>query len=214
MSNYTSDIPLVNVPFVDENGCVAEAWLMLLIQLWRRTGGSNGSNPVTTDMFPSDILSSFSDTAQASAFSGNTDLAFALVAQEFPGAHETTSGVPSTQNALDEMVFAVPSVTTDKWTAATLQNSWVNYGPNYNPAGYWKDPFGIVHLRGIISSGTMSTTAFTLPPGYLPANREQFACVSNYSVGAVEILPTGTVFPFVGSNVYFSLDGITFRAAG
>jgi hypothetical protein len=40
-----TDVPLVNVPFVDQQGNVTEAWFLFLIQLWRRTGGSGGTPP-------------------------------------------------------------------------------------------------------------------------------------------------------------------------
>lgn len=44
MSNLQTNVPLVNVPFVDRNGNVTEAWFLFLVQLWRRTGG-NMPNP-------------------------------------------------------------------------------------------------------------------------------------------------------------------------
>jgi hypothetical protein len=63
-----------------------------------------------------------------------------------------------------------------------------------------------------VKSGTASTI-FTLPAGYRPIGRELFA-VPNDLFGACSVDPAGTVSQLVGSNVYFSLDGITFRAAG
>jgi hypothetical protein len=44
MSNYAADVPLINVPFVRPDGRVSEAWFMFLIQLFRRTGGTNGNS--------------------------------------------------------------------------------------------------------------------------------------------------------------------------
>ncbi|WP_156509275.1 hypothetical protein [Ralstonia mannitolilytica] len=41
-----TDVPLVNVPFVDPtSGSVSEPWFLFLIQLWRRTGGTSGVAP-------------------------------------------------------------------------------------------------------------------------------------------------------------------------
>lgn len=40
MTNFQANVPLINVPFVDKNGNVTEAWFIFLIQLWRRTGGN------------------------------------------------------------------------------------------------------------------------------------------------------------------------------
>jgi hypothetical protein len=45
-STIQTDVPLVNVPFVDlRTGMVAETWFLFLIQLWRRTGGASGTIP-------------------------------------------------------------------------------------------------------------------------------------------------------------------------
>jgi hypothetical protein len=43
MSTYAADVPLINVPFVRPDGRVSEAWFMFLIQLFRRTGGADGT---------------------------------------------------------------------------------------------------------------------------------------------------------------------------
>lgn len=117
---------------------------------------------------------------------------------------------------LEKMVFdkrdqVKPRV--ESFIAPTLINSWVNFGGTRNPAGYFKDPFGIVHLRGLITSGTIGTVAFTLPAKYRPANDELMATVSNALFGAVDINPNGDVTPAIGNNTYVSLDGLTFRAA-
>lgn len=45
-STIQTDVPLVNVPFVDlKTGVVTETWFIFLIQLWRRTGGGSGTTP-------------------------------------------------------------------------------------------------------------------------------------------------------------------------
>lgn len=69
------------------------------------------------------------------------------------------------------------TVIVDGWTAPTFQNSWANKGAPWTTAGYYKDPFGIVHLRGVIDSG-VAPIAFNLPAGYRPVAAEHFPSVS------------------------------------
>lgn len=100
--------------------------------------------------------------------------------------------------------------------ANKFQSGWVNYGHSYNPAGYFKDSLGIVHLRGLVKNGTVggNATIFTLPTGYRPQGRELQATIrNNQELGRIDILNNGRIIPFVGNPGWFSLDGITFRAA-
>ncbi len=105
----------------------------------------------------------------------------------------------------------------DAWTAPTFTNSWANLGvANRNTAGYFKDASGIVHLRGVISSGAIGTSAFTLPSGYRPQNGEVRPVVTNNGTtdvfGRVTIDSNGNVIPAVGGGTWTSLDGLQFRA--
>lgn len=96
-----------------------------------------------------------------------------------------------------------------------FQNSWVNYdgaAPTGRYAAFWKDVLGVVHLSGVVKSGTISTNIFTLPEGYWPLYDQTFCVLSNGALGTVSIGATGNVVP-TGSNVFLFLDGITFRAA-
>ncbi len=100
------------------------------------------------------------------------------------------------------------------WQTPTLLNGWVYYGAPYNPPAFFIDKNGIVHLRGLVRTGTMGTSIFTLPAGYRPANRELLVVMTNSNVaGRCDVLADGNVVPLAGSNVWFSLDGISFRAA-
>jgi hypothetical protein len=100
----------------------------------------------------------------------------------------------------------------EAWHTPTFQNGWVNFGDSYNPAGYFKDSLGIVHLRGLVKDG--SGTIFTLPAGYRPPNRElQAVQTDRNTIGRIDILADGTLLMYAGSNGWISLDGITFRAA-
>jgi len=99
-------------------------------------------------------------------------------------------------------------------TIRSFANGWRNYSNTYNPAAYFKDSMGIVHLRGLVKLGTIRKHVFTLPAGYRPARRElHVACTYNNVSGRVDILTNGQVLPWAGSNKWISLDGITFRAA-
>lgn len=100
------------------------------------------------------------------------------------------------------------------WTAATLQNSWVNYdSANYANAQYRKDG-SIVSLRGVIKDGTASanTLLFTLPAGYRPTKRHVFAVVADGAIEVIDVLANGEVrLMTASSSTYLSLCTLTFR---
>ena len=97
---------------------------------------------------------------------------------------------------------------------APFLNSWVNYDAvNFQSAAYWKDAVGMVHLQGLIKNGTLSAAAFTLPKSYRPINYAHFVVLSNASFGGCRVTGAGDVLPVEGSNAWFSLDGISFKAS-
>lgn len=104
-------------------------------------------------------------------------------------------------------------VRVEQFIAPTLLNSWVNFGSGFNDAGFYKDPFGIVHLRGLIKNGTISAAAFTLPAGYRPIGKEVLSGYTNTGPGRFDVATNGDITPVSGGNGFFSLDGGTFRAA-
>ncbi|MDF2881668.1 MAG: hypothetical protein K0R54_2225 [Clostridiaceae bacterium] len=102
----------------------------------------------------------------------------------------------------------------ENWITPTFQNNWVNYDAvSFGTAGYFKDLSGVVHLRGMVKSGTLNTAIFTLPIGYRPAYVEINPTVANGSLGRVDVLPNGAVYLVTGSNAAVTLAGISFRAA-
>ncbi|MBL1177832.1 hypothetical protein [Pantanalinema sp. GBBB05] len=111
-----------------------------------------------------------------------------------------------------------PSLPTqESWSAPTLLNGWANYGAPLNPAGYWRDSFGVVHLRGVVANGAAGTNLFVLPTGYRPTNRELICTISGGSgniatLARVDILSTGEIQHMSGGVQFLSLDGLTFRA--
>lgn len=95
------------------------------------------------------------------------------------------------------------------WLAPTLLNSWVNYGGAEQVAQYRK--LGKrVHLRGLIKTGAIGSSAFALPVGYRPSSLIRLSVASNSAFGMVNVGTDGVVLPLVGSSVWVSLDGISF----
>lgn len=94
-----------------------------------------------------------------------------------------------------------------------FENSWGNIGSGNSTAAFWMDASGTVHLKGVISGGTVGAAAFTLPVGYRPALVSILAAISNGAVARVDVNSAGVVTIQAGSNVYVSLDGLSFKAA-
>jgi hypothetical protein len=79
-----------------------------------------------------------------------------------------------------------------------FQNSCHNLAAGFQPAGFYKDPFGIVHLVGDISgcSGA-SVLVFTLPAGFRPATSQRFIVhASDTTIGTIRVDPDGTLTTF------------------
>jgi hypothetical protein len=105
-------------------------------------------------------------------------------------------------------------------------DGWTNVGgaPNTNQGvfstmAFRRDRDGLVHLKGAVTGGTVAGTAyiFQLPAGYRPSQAGVFIVPSggapNFGhvyLGATGSPYEGAVIPFSGSNVWMSLDGITF----
>jgi hypothetical protein len=97
-------------------------------------------------------------------------------------------------------------------SAVPFENGWTNDTVLSNaPARFYKDPYGVVHLEGVITGGAASLV-FTLPPGFRPALRHiwPIANASGTNDGIGIVMPSGAVLVFP-INVGLSLDGISFR---
>jgi hypothetical protein len=106
--------------------------------------------------------------------------------------------------------------TMEDWQTPTFENGWGNYGSSYNTAGYYKDPLGTVHLKGMVSGGTVgdSVCIFTLPASYRPAQRELFATETDPNVNArLDIDATGCIIPMSAATGWITLDGLTFKSS-
>ena len=102
------------------------------------------------------------------------------------------------------------------WIAvSSFLNSWANYGTTpggYSDASYFKDEFGIVHLRGLVKNGTVGSVAFNLPTGFRPEFIKVYSASSGGAYATLRVNPNGDVVPYTGANTYFSLDGVKFKA--
>jgi hypothetical protein len=99
------------------------------------------------------------------------------------------------------------NVTQSSITTPTFTNLWVS---NSSSVGYYKNSLGNVVFVGSIKSGTIGSSAFTLPIGFRPLQQAIFQCVSNSAFGYVVVNIDGTVIPY-GNNTSISLYGISFR---
>lgn len=93
---------------------------------------------------------------------------------------------------------------------------WVDEGTGGTP-GYYKDPFGVVHLRGHVNNGGAGVgTIFTLPAGYRPASLMCYIVRSDLGVGTgismVNVNTSGTVV-YTSGGPWLALDHISFRAS-
>jgi hypothetical protein len=110
-----------------------------------------------------------------------------------------------------------------------FQNGWQDLGDGRTaPAAFFKDPWGIVHLRGTVQSGSTGGPIFTLPCGYGPDKDQNFAVVS-YGANASNVGIVDVVFltPRCADGTYraqvnatqssataLSLNDVSFRAYG
>jgi hypothetical protein len=93
---------------------------------------------------------------------------------------------------------------------------WTNVNAGFQPAGFYKDPFGTVHLQGDVQRTTgTDATIFQLPPGYCPAGGiEDFPAYGDGGTAAgVAVRPDCSVVFVAGTTTFIGLGAISFRAA-
>lgn len=96
-----------------------------------------------------------------------------------------------------------------------FENSWVNYDTT-RKARFYKH-LDRAYLAGRVKLGTINTPIFTLPseyiPDYLDATNQTavFSGSSNSLYTTIVVNYLGEVICTNGSNVWVSLDGISFR---
>jgi hypothetical protein len=150
-----------------------------------------------------------------------------------PGAAD--GGVPGGA-AGGDLVGSYPSPklkAAEPWTEADLDdcndvNSWQNYGAGYSTAAFFRDPSGVVHLKGTVKCPDLpdafSATLFFVPDGYAPALDETFPARSDGADVLIRVVSSGSggssggvwvpnrlSVGAIGEAVY--LDGISWRCA-
>jgi hypothetical protein len=101
---------------------------------------------------------------------------------------------------------------------------WENYGAALAPAAYYRDPLGVVHLKGSVKCPGQTSAAyvvFTLPPGYRSDEVLYFPAEANFGseTNGVAVVPGGQVTLSKGSSgtshpeTHLSLDGVSFRCS-
>ena len=123
---------------------------------------------------------------------------------------------PSEKLEVNGNVKISGEIVQEPWNEVTnFLGTWVNFNPSvWATAAYYKDSLGRIHLKGLVKSGTCGTNIFTLPSGYRPLLNLVFATSSDNAHGRVDIKSDGSVFANSSacSNIFVSLDGISFRA--
>jgi hypothetical protein len=145
------------------------------------------------------------------------------VGEQGPGGLTGPPGPPGPQGNQGDPGLSGVMAPQEDWQSVTPQmflNGWDNYTADFNRAGFFKDSMGIVHLKGLVSSGS-DRLIFMLPSGYRPAKTEVHAVytilTSGTTIGQLHITSSGGVYfmenlPIWGLLTEISLDGITFRA--
>jgi hypothetical protein len=240
MSNVKSNIPDYTIPFIDATGRINEIWWRFLVTIFNRTGGTAGGDIadliITVNAqgiriqfleaeqinfpLPIDVSRPIDELRNEIAFARTDGQELRRAYDELILSFNGLRNISDLRSKIDDLESFIAAFrplpifpTLEQFIAPTLLNSWTNFGGGYNPAGFYKDPFGIVHLRGVVQTGAPPYIIFRLPSGYLPANQEMFSVTANNAFGRVDVLTTGDVQFQAGNNTFVSLDGMTFRAS-
>jgi hypothetical protein len=136
--------------------------------------------------------------------------------------YDTPSNILYWWNGTVWQPSTAPTVAVDPWHLVggsgepAFASGWVNYDANFPLCAFRKYPDGRVRLQGMIKSGNIAQTAFTLPVGYRPVDPQTgsgqaiFTAISNSAICDLRIYLDGRVVPQTGSNIWVSLDGVEF----
>jgi hypothetical protein len=99
-------------------------------------------------------------------------------------------------------------------------NAWINATPGQNnQVGYYRDPFGSVHLQGIATkcgAPPAGDIIFTLPAGYRPDELNTFGTLAGNGLGRVGVDELGQVQRLAGNvdaqtGGWIYLESLSFR---
>lgn len=104
--------------------------------------------------------------------------------------------------------------TQEAWIEPTLLNSWVNNGAPARTCAYMKDEFGFVCFKGMIKNGSsLGAIMFVLPAEYRPSSGDVYlVATSNDAYAELIVHANGNVGANRGSTIWFSLEGLRFKA--
>lgn len=168
-----------------------------------------GGIPITLDAYANNCQV-FAD--EATAVLCNTNSTANVI---YGGGTATLNGTNNIRIGRNDTGFQASRYYIENWIAPTLGAGWTNASPtNRTVAGYRKDQFGRVQLRGYLGGGSWGypNYVFTLPAGYRPPIAQTLELTANGDAGVaikILILDTGEVFG-VGSGNTLVLDGISF----
>lgn len=95
------------------------------------------------------------------------------------------------------------------WITPTLLNGWTGV------IAYYKDEFGVVHIKGYASAGTINTNVFILPTGNRPPEQRAFnGTTSGLTVNSsskITVDRTGEVIIVSSPTGSAFLDVVSFR---
>lgn len=127
----------------------------------------------------------------------------------------STSTAVNYYQSLAGLFYPAPVLSpTSPTPVTTFLNSWVNYGSGYPVAAYIKRPDGLVWMQGLVKSGTVGSSIFTLPSGIRPSKRSLAVAPSNAAFARIDVVSDGSVITTGGSNAWYSLDARVFVAEG
>jgi hypothetical protein len=97
-----------------------------------------------------------------------------------------------------------------------FENEWRNFGEGWETAAFYRDPWGRVFVRGLITGGKLGAVAFRLPEGYRPTAGIHLLGNSVFNAtDAINVHADGAVFIRESTNVnpeWVSLAHVSFRA--
>lgn len=174
-----------------------------------RTNNAYGNERRVT--FSYDPLTTYSATYIKLDKSPIQPITGTLAANEKAQISDLTAGVAEALQRVSVVEQKKAEKDVPGWITPTLLNGWTNYDlSQYDPVGFYKDDFGQVHLRGMITGGASSPgiVLFRLPLGYRPLKHIAASTVGSSDgdiVGSAVLLvaPNGNVTIMRGSVTGF-----------
>lgn len=199
---------------------------------WVNFGGSYATASYTKDGIGRAVIQGLIKSGSTAANSAMFTLPAAYMPTHFHNMATRTNafagiGITTTPSVVAKLPITntyyslntiyLPSAVSTTWTNLTLQNSWVSYGGTYAAPSYTKTSDGVVHLRGLMKSGTVTQSGWTvlsnLPAGFRPKNRMIFTGYGTDAQSRIDVLAGGNIeIQGTTLNSWQSLDGIMFVA--